>query len=135
MITLVVFILGRTLDISAAQSDINSAKDKLRRYRESVDTFHGLWYADAVELATSIDVTPSIPRRCGRMSNRSNVPADNPEEFYRRSITVPLLGILLFTYYFVMLSFYPVIIKCKMLKFRQDEGCGPQNQWLNLQTS
>ena len=35
--------------------------------------------------------TPSIPRRCGRQTQRSNVQAETPEEYYRRSLTIPFI--------------------------------------------
>ena len=34
---------------------------------------------------------PSIPRCCGRQSHRDNIPSDTPEEYFRRSITIPFL--------------------------------------------
>ena len=33
----------------------------------------------------------SLPRLCARQRNRSNIPAQNPCEYYRRVISVPLL--------------------------------------------
>ena len=38
---------------------------------------------------------PSVPRRCGRQVHRSNVPADTPSEYYRRTISIPVLDHLL----------------------------------------
>ena len=39
------------------------------------------------------EVTPNelIPRTCGRQTQRSNIEADSPEVYYRRTLTIPLL--------------------------------------------
>ena len=38
---------------------------------------------------------PEIPRRCGRQRHWDNVPAEDPKEYYKRSITIPFLDHLL----------------------------------------
>ena len=61
-------------------------------YLENIDMTHADWYELAVELAESINVSPSMPRRAGAQRHRNNIPADNPEEYYKRSISIPMLG-------------------------------------------
>ena len=34
---------------------------------------------------------PTLPRICSRQRHRSNVPADSPQEYYRRTVSVPFL--------------------------------------------
>ena len=46
-------------------------------------------------MCRSVDVVPSIPRRCARQRHRNNVPADDPRTDYRRCISVPLADHLL----------------------------------------
>jgi hypothetical protein len=50
---------------------------------------------EAEELAKTVDVTPSIPRRCGRQTQRENCPAETPEIYYRRVIAIPYVDDLL----------------------------------------
>ena len=38
---------------------------------------------------------PSIPRRCGRQTQRENCPAETPEIYYRRVIAIPYVDDLL----------------------------------------
>jgi hypothetical protein len=42
-------------------------------------------------MCSSIGIEPTLPRLCGRQRHRSNVPAQSPLEYDRRTITVPLL--------------------------------------------
>ena len=46
-------------------------------------------------MCDSVGVEPSLPRLCGRQSHRSNVPAQTPSEYYRRTVTIPVLDHLL----------------------------------------
>ena len=48
-------------------------------------------YQDITKLAEKQNVLPSKPRTAGRQQNRDNVPADTPEEYWRRSVYYPLL--------------------------------------------
>ena len=50
-----------------------------------------MWYDTAVQLATKIDVTRHVTRLTGRQTQRNNVPALNPEEYFKRAITIPFL--------------------------------------------
>ena len=46
-------------------------------------------------MCSDIDVEPCLPRRCGRQTDCSNVPADIPSEYYFRTLSIPLLDHLL----------------------------------------
>lgn len=56
---------------------------------------HRKWYDEAIEKAQHIDVTPHVPQLTGRQTQRNNVPATSPEEYYRRSVTIPFIDHLL----------------------------------------
>ena len=47
--------------------------------------------SDITNLAEKQNVLPSKPRTTGRQQHRDNVPADTPEEYWRRSVYYPLL--------------------------------------------
>ena len=49
-------------------------------------------YQHAVRVASALNVQPSMPRAVGRQTNRDNVPATNPEEYYRRNVAMPLIN-------------------------------------------
>ena len=48
-------------------------------------------YQQSERMATKLSVEPAIPRTVAKQMHRNNVPAENPEEFYRRVIAVPLI--------------------------------------------
>ena len=50
-----------------------------------------MWYDTAVEMATKIDITPSVPQSASRQRQQNNVPASNPEEYFKRAVTIPFL--------------------------------------------
>ena len=61
-----------------------------RNVRENTDQHHSKWYKSAVNLSEQLS-SPSIPRRCSRQTKRENAPANIPEEYYRRTLTVPFI--------------------------------------------
>ena len=53
------------------------------------------WFSTVEKMCADVGTEPSLPRRSGRQIHRSNVPADNPSEYYCRSISIPMLDHLL----------------------------------------
>ena len=58
----------------------------------SVNRYHDQWYEDAVKLADSVGVTPKMPRVCNTQIHRENIPSNTISEYYRRTITIPILN-------------------------------------------
>ena len=50
-----------------------------------------MWYDAVVQLASKIDVTPYVTRSTGRQTQRNNVPALNPKEYFKRAKSIPFL--------------------------------------------
>ena len=71
--------------------DIDAIKKDLMLLRQNLEFKQKEWFLDAVSLADFVGSKPKITRLCERQQNRSNLPANNPEEFYRRTITIPFL--------------------------------------------
>jgi hypothetical protein len=42
-------------------------------------------------LADELDIAVSTPRITARQVHRANIPADSPEEYYRRNLMIPFL--------------------------------------------
>ena len=42
-------------------------------------------------MAENVGSTPRVPQLTKRQTQRCNVPATDPEEYFRRSVTVPLI--------------------------------------------
>ena len=67
----------------------------LQDVRDHVHTHHSKWFLSIEQMCSEVGTVPCIPRRCGRQTQRSNVPADSPSEYILRTITIPLLDHLL----------------------------------------
>ena len=78
-------------DIVAAVSEIDNVSAALQEVRENIDTYHTEWFLIITDMLSEVGVEPSTPRRCGRQTQRSNVPADTPSEYFRRIISIPVL--------------------------------------------
>jgi hypothetical protein len=44
-----------------------------------------------VSIADQFEILPTIPRRTGRQINRAGHPADNPSQFWQRSMYYPFM--------------------------------------------
>ena len=54
------------------------------------EEFH-LWFNEVKTLADELDIAVSTPRITARQVHHANIPADNPEEYYRRNLIIPFL--------------------------------------------
>ena len=63
----------------------------LEEVRKDVDATHMAWHEEAFLLGSKVGVLPSVPRRCGRQTNRDNTPAEDSITYYRRTLTIPFL--------------------------------------------
>lgn len=82
---------GRAFDVVSALESVNLVKEALQDVRDNMDEFHAKWYSEILKLADELDVTPSKPRTCGRQTKRSNVPCESTEDYYKKTIAIPLL--------------------------------------------
>jgi hypothetical protein len=79
-----------SIDLIEAASEAETVISSLRKIRQDDNVCQEL-YQDITKLAEKQNVLPSKPRTAGRQQNRDNVPADTPEEYWRRSVYYPLL--------------------------------------------
>jgi len=80
----------RSYDIVKAYSKVQDVIDELSALRESDAMLHS-WYCEAESLATKVHVEPDVPRTTSRQQHRDNVEHSSAEEYYRRTIVLPLL--------------------------------------------
>ena len=69
-------------------------QEQVRELRGEVDKWHKVWFEMTEDVAKAVNTEePSIPCtcRCGRQTQKSNVPADVPEVYYRQTLTVLFL--------------------------------------------
>eukprot|EP00731_Ephydatia_muelleri_P031439 Em0022g953a len=93
---LTVLLQQRSIDIVQGITLVQEVLGQLKELREELDDWNKIWFQMAVEIAEEVGTEkPSIPRMCSRQTQRSNVEADIPEVYYRRSLTAPFLDHLL----------------------------------------
>ena len=84
-----------TKDIITAVEEINIVTTRLQQARDNIHTYHSKWISEVEKMGSAVGVQLSLPRRCSRQTQRSNVPADTPSLYYCRSITIPMIDHLL----------------------------------------
>jgi hypothetical protein len=80
----------RSLDISRALKSVNLIQSSLD-CRANVEQFNHQCFERSAKICESLDIEIKKPRICGRQIMRDNVEAESPENYFRKSITVPFL--------------------------------------------
>jgi len=78
-------------DIVEASNEISCVKESLQDVRNNIDDHYSQWFRQAEQMCEVVGVTPSMPRLCKRQRNRDNTPAENPAEYNRRIVAIPIL--------------------------------------------
>ncbi|XP_054258899.1 uncharacterized protein LOC128983590 [Macrosteles quadrilineatus] len=97
-----VYCLGLTLrlsqrlqspkqDLSSALVSVTDILENFRNIRREADLEFNSLYENAVQLADELGFDISTPRTCRRQQNRSNTPSESAEEYFRRTIFLPLV--------------------------------------------
>ena len=82
----------RAKDICLAYNEVSAVETALQEVRESVDIHHKQWFDVATALAQRDNACPpELPRRCMHQAARDNTPADTPEMYYKRTVSIPFL--------------------------------------------
>ena len=79
------------MNIVKAYSEIASLKNVVMEKRRKIDETHRHWYEQAVNLAKSVGTSPLTPRICSNQTMRANPPSQSTEEYYRITVSSPLL--------------------------------------------
>ena len=70
---------------------ITSLKNNFVKFRNSIDFFHNVWYQSALSLAEKIGLEENKPRTVGKQTTRANPPYQSISEYYKRTVTIPLI--------------------------------------------
>ena len=63
--------------------------------REKVDQESNEILKQAVRMADQLNIEPNIPRVSKKKIYRDKVPANSPEEYYKRALVIPIVDILI----------------------------------------
>ena len=55
-----------------------------------MEQFNRKCYERSIKICEPLDIEIKKPRTCGRQTMRDNVQSEGPEDYFRKSITVPL---------------------------------------------
>ena len=82
---------GKTVDLIKAFRDIEVIKQDYKVLRAGVNDEFQRIYEQAERLCRQVGAEPCMPRTAQKQSYRDNTPADNIQEYYRRTVAIPLL--------------------------------------------
>ena len=85
--------LSRSLDIGRALKSATLVHSSLEveDYRANAEQFNRQCFGMSVEICELLEIEVKKPRIRGRQIMRDNVQAEGPEDYFRKSITVPFL--------------------------------------------
>ena len=81
----------RSLDVSKAMEKVSIVTATIRECRVEVETTHDTWFKKAEDICRNLSVDIRLPRTCARQTTRDNTPAVEPQEYYRKTLTIPFL--------------------------------------------
>ena len=82
---------GKSIDILDGFRLVQSLKDLVCAIRNNIDQYHAKWYSEALHLATSVNTEENSPRSCPLQRNRANPPAESVSDYFKKSLTIPLV--------------------------------------------
>jgi hypothetical protein len=80
----------RSLDIGRALKSVNLIQSSLD-CRANVEQFNHQCFQRSAKICEPLEIEIKKPRICGSQIMRDNVEAESPEDYFRKSITVPFL--------------------------------------------
>ncbi|XP_065679035.1 52 kDa repressor of the inhibitor of the protein kinase-like [Hydra vulgaris] len=86
-----VVLQTKAFGISQQCNEINCLKTQILDFKKNIDFYHNEWYLITLDLAKTVDVSEVKPRLCGRQVYRDNYPSDTVSDYFKYSITSPLL--------------------------------------------
>jgi hypothetical protein len=102
-----------SLDIIEAFDAIDEIKALYKDLREKIDESTGPFqavYNQAIRMAESVGVTPTMPRIARRCTTRANAPSGSIEEYYQRNIVIPFLDFIISELFYQKLCYSGVVI-------------------------
>ena len=91
-----VLLQGTANDVLTAYNEINMVCEELKSIRRKEESGFLPVFQAMIKMATLCGLDElTIPRRCGRQTQRNNVAGDSPEVYWRRCMFVPFLDYLI----------------------------------------
>lgn len=78
-------------DLSSAYYNVRNVLESIKNIRREADLEFGSIFENSLKVAEELGCDISIPRTCKKQTTRENTPAGNPEEYFKRTIFLPLV--------------------------------------------
>ena len=78
----------RTIDVIDAYQNVDTCIEDIQLLRKYVDQECDVIFKQAMRMADQLNVEPNIPRVAKKQIYRDNVPANSPEEYYKRALAI-----------------------------------------------
>ncbi|XP_077306272.1 52 kDa repressor of the inhibitor of the protein kinase-like [Lithobates pipiens] len=85
------FLQSPTIDLTSASDCLTDTMATLENMRCNADGTFSTLHMEATELASELGVELKLPRLVGRQVHRFNCNVESTEEYYRKSLYIPLL--------------------------------------------
>ncbi|KAL4104264.1 hypothetical protein QTP88_019573 [Uroleucon formosanum] len=85
------YLQSKNIDLFNALNQVSNVISVFRSIRENVDLKFNNIYKEAKDVAEKLNIEPKLRRISSSQRNRSNVPSNNIEEYYKKSIFIPYL--------------------------------------------
>ncbi len=89
--TLTVKLQKASIDILAAYKLVTEVQLDLELMKINCEEEFHLWFSEVKTLANKLHISISTPRIAARQIHRGNVPAEDPEAYYRRNVMIPFI--------------------------------------------
>nr|CAI5870176.1 unnamed protein product [Callosobruchus analis] len=86
---------AKSIDMISVGKHIKNIKDILRNDREFPDRISNEILQKARAVAMDLNIEISVPRLAHKQTHRSNLPSDNDNEYWRRSLIIPYIDSLI----------------------------------------
>ena len=81
----------KEMDIMRGFAEMDLVQSTLLSIRSDIESKHKDWFKQATKIAESVNRHPAVPRTCRKQTLRENHPSTEPEEYYRRVVSVQFL--------------------------------------------
>lgn len=85
------FLQSPTIDLTSASDCLTDTMATIENMRCNADSTFSTLHMEATELASELGVELKLPRLVGRQVHRFNYNVESTEEYYRKSLYIPLL--------------------------------------------
>ena len=82
---------SKSNDIADGINMIESLINLVHEIRKNVDGFHDKCYKQILSLAKDLDLDEKVPRFAKRQQHRENHPFSSSSEYYKKSVTIPMI--------------------------------------------